>query len=64
MTNSEMTDKVFYSFKNEFGVMTDNIKATADVITGYGEVTLNNSLTYWCRLTSKGVKKNSWRREV
>jgi hypothetical protein len=49
----EIKNRIVESFKNEFGIEIEKI----EIYDNIAEV--NN---YWyCRLTSKGVKKNSWR---
>ena len=51
--------KVLNSFISEFTFSPDFIQINGDY--AYAHI---NSTIYYCRLNSRGVKKNSWRLEV
>ncbi len=60
MTNQITIEaKVLESFISEFSCSPTKIQIDGDYAYAYV-----NSTCYWCRLNSRGVKKNSWRLEV
>lgn len=63
MDTGQMKDKVYKSFQSEFG----EVKSAEDFANF--NLTIDGNLAFvrfyqrhwYCRLTSRGVKKNSWR---
>ena len=65
MTNtSEMKDKVFNSYKEQFGLYSDeqakNLKIEID---GFFATVKDGAQWFYCKLSKVGVKKNSWRQD-
>lgn len=63
MTEGTLRDKVYFSYIEEFGAMRNledvqNLKIVVKGAFGYVQF---YEKRYYCRLTSKGVKKHSWR---
>ena len=63
MTESEMKDKVYASYQQEFLPIVRpadfaNIQITIKGKFGYVQF---YDLRYYCKLTTRGVKKHSWR---
>jgi hypothetical protein len=54
-----LENKIAESFKSEFELNADKVN-----IQGINAFVCSGNLEYWCKLTSNGVKKNSWRLEV
>ena len=56
-----LENKVAESFKSEFNYSADRIVVKGIFAYAFND---NQNIEYYCKLNTRGVKKNSWRLEV
>jgi len=60
MSEGEMIDKIYYDFCRHFFAV-DATAMTVKIVDAVAFITISGGARYSCRLTSRGIKKGSWR---
>ena len=56
-----LKDKVYQSFEDEFYKLDCRNVWGVEIEENIATIVFKNGVGYWCKLHSRGVKKNSWR---